>query len=310
MGYSSNKKFSAASDMIGVIIDGCGNTYEDKYYVNGTYVDLCGLSIKDYMNNPCCGNCGGGSSSGDELPNGKRKNTIKIEVFEKDGYIYYRAVATYPVTSVLKIRVVSADNNGITELDIYPGETTSAPEKGETLEITDVSVDVTEDDNFQYTPTNGNEDNENETPEEVTYNIYVATLHLNDIENITTEFIEKLQSFVMDVGTTVDMTFIIPGTDINYYDMESEDFVDFCENNQYGFIITIPKFIYDNGGYTIYNYGGSDMTHKFVLDSTHKLNTVEYVCLVEKALDDIMPYVPLYKEDIKYEYKLTLINKK
>jgi hypothetical protein len=32
----------------------------------------------------------------------------------------------------------------------------------------------------------------------------------------------------------------------------------------------------------------------------------EFVCVIEQAKDDIMPYVPLYNEDLIYEYKLTM----
>ena len=38
------------------------------------------------------------------------------------------------------------------------------------------------------------------------------------------------------------------------------------------------------------------------------VNDEEYVYLRESSTDDIMPYVPLYNEDIVYEYKLTLNN--
>ena len=299
MGYSSNKKFSATSDMIGVVIDGCGNTYEDKYYVNGAYIDLCGLPVEEYMNNPCCGNCGGDSDS--DLPDGKKKNVIKVEAYEQDGYIYYRAIATYPVASVLKIRVVSSGDGNVTELDIFPGDTESKPEIGDTINIATVSINVTEDDYFQYIPTNGNE-----TPDEVTHIIYTATLHIDDIKNLTGDSIENLQPLTMETGTTVDINFTIPGTDVNYYDIETDEFEEFCKNNQYGFVLAIPKKIYDNKSYNIINYGGSDVSYKFVLDSAHETSLGEYVCLVEKATDDIMPYVPFYKEDINYEYKLTL----
>lgn len=304
MGYSSNKKFSTATDMIGVIIDGCGNTHEDKYYVNGAYIDLCGLSVKDYMNNPCCGNNGGNSNSGSN--NGKVKNIIKVESYELDGKIYYQATATYPVTSILKIRVGNSDTETITELDLFPGEIKSNPEIGDSLHIKDISVDVTEDDNFQYTPTNGNEDNGTESPEEMTYTIYVATLHIDEIKTLNDESIKQLESFLMNGGSTVDLKYIISGTDVEINGMEMDEFYEFCEKNQHAFVLILPKKIYDSNSYTLINYGGSNVTSNFVKESDYLIDSEEYVCIIEKAKGDIMPYVPLYKEDLVYEYKLTI----
>ena len=44
----------------------------------------------------------------------------------------------------------------------------------------------------------------------------------------------------------------------------------------------------------------------FKLDKNYIVNEKEFVCLIEKATDDIFPYVPLFEEDLMYEYKLTL----
>ena len=60
-------------------VDGCGGTYEDKYYVNGMYVDLCGLSIEEYMKNPCC--CGGSGNNEDVDPV-KPTNEILVKSFK------------------------------------------------------------------------------------------------------------------------------------------------------------------------------------------------------------------------------------
>lgn len=302
MGYSSNKRFSPLTDSIRLVIDGCGNTYEDKYYVNGTYIDFCGLSVEDYMKNPCCG--GGGSGSGSE--NTKPKNNIKVISYEAEGYVYYQAIATYPVTSNIKIRVSNSETDTVTELDIYAGETESDPERGESLKIKDVTVDVKEDDDFMYTPTIGDNEGDDPETEDIMHYIYVATLHLDELKALDVETIKTLQSFTMNEGTTVDIKYIIPPTDVDCGDMEIEEFEKFCIDNQYAFALIFPKKIYDNNAYIISNYGGVDIKKNFVLDSTYVIDSEDYVCLVEKATDDMMPFVPLYQEELIYEYKLTL----
>ena len=52
MGYGGkNFNFFGYTDENGVVFDGCGNTSEDKHYYNGMYIDLCGMSVEEYMKN-------------------------------------------------------------------------------------------------------------------------------------------------------------------------------------------------------------------------------------------------------------------
>ena len=302
MGYASDKKFSTHTDNIKLIIDGCGNSHEDKYYVNGMYIDLCGLPIKEYMNNPCCGgNSGGGGNNPDV--NTKYKNNIIVTSYEEDGYIYYKAVADYPVSSNIKVSVLNAETGSVTELEIYVGETESEKEMGESLEIEDVTLNLEEDDDFQYIPLVSGEEPE---PEDNNYVIYVSTLHVDEINNLSPETISSLQSFSIEKGNTVKLQYIIPATDINYNEFEEKEFFEFCEKNQYGLVLILPKELYDSSSYSIYNYGGTDVKNNFKLDKNYIVNEKEFVCLIEKATDDIFPYIPLFEEDLMYEYKLTL----
>lgn len=71
----------------GILLDSCG--LAERSYDFGTYIDLCGMSPKDYMSTTpypavCCkGGGGGGEESGETTT----KNTITF-YFEKDGDIY------------------------------------------------------------------------------------------------------------------------------------------------------------------------------------------------------------------------------
>lgn len=291
MGYSSIKNFSPLTDTIGLSIDGCGNTYEKKYYVNGTYIDLCGLTIEEYMNNPCCGSSGNGGSDNDSKP----INEIFVKTFtNEEGLIYYQAFAKFAVTSNIKVKVYT-DDDVFTELDLYAGDTESKPEAGESLEIFSISLTTEEDDDFKYIPV---------TKENTTmHTIYISAIKLANIEGT----IEDFTKIEMQQGTTSDITFIIPGTTINYNEMENiEEFEKFCLENQYCLALCLPKRIYDKKNYSISNYGGSDVTNNFIFDENIIIDDIEYTFLIEKAVEDIMPFVPLYNEDIIYEYKLTL----
>lgn len=301
MGYSNNREFTPLTNKVNLYSDGCGETYEQKYYCNGAYIDLCGLSIEEYMSNPCCGGNGG---SGSDADNTKPKNKIQVISYEQDDLVFYQAIADYPVTSNLKIRVYSQINDSITELDIYIGETESKPEAGETLSIKGATIDVKEDDDFQYILTIGSSENE----EDMVYDVYIGTLHLNEMEDLHGEVTNKLQLIQIKSANAVDVKFTIPATDVETGDMEEAEFIKFCQDNQYTFVMMLPKKVYQDEKYKLYNYGGADVTHKFAYNAEYIINGEDFICVNEKATEDIMPYVPLYKEDITYEYKLTINN--
>lgn len=296
MGYSNNKQFLPLTNSVNLYSDGCGETYEQKYYVNGAYIDLCGMTVEEYMSNPCCSGGGGSGST-------KPKNKIRIVSYEEDGLVFYQAIAEYPVSSNLRIRIANPDTDVVTELDIYVGETQSKPEVGDSLTISNVTIDVKEDDDFEYTPSIGDEPDE---PETMTHNFYIATLHLNDVEQLTAEQVKELPMFSLAAGNSIDLNFAIPPTTVDTGDMEEDELNQFCEENQYSFLIVLPKKVYDEKLYTIYNYGGVDITYKFVLDKTYTIDSNEYVSIIEKGTDDIAPYVPIYNDELAYEYKLTM----
>lgn len=298
MGYSNNKQFLPLTNSVNLYSDGCGETYEKKYYVNGAYIDLCGMTVEEYMSNPCCGGSGSGDSGST-----KPKNDIRIFSYEENGVVYYQAVADYPVSSNIKLRVANPDTDAVTELDIYIGEVQSKPEIGDSLTISDVSINVKEDDDFEYITSINNESDD---PETMTHSLYAATLHLNNVEQLTEEQIKELSTFELIAGNSIDLKFIIPPVTIDVGDMEEDELKQFCEENQYALIIILPKKVYDDKLYTIYNYGGTDRTYKFVLDKTYIIDSKEYVSIIEKGTDDITPYVPLYNEELVYEYKLTM----
>ena len=295
MGYTSKKNFSPLTDEIGLVIDGCGNTYEDKHYYNGTYIDLCGLSVEDYMTNPCCGGSGsGGGSEPDKIQN---TITVIARQDEASGYIYYQAFAVYPVTSKLKISVQST-SGVITELDIYVGEVESKPEIGDTLEINEVFSNIIADDNYEYVVL--------KEGDAMKYDIYIGVILKNELYNLRENNVKEFNMVSMEMNNSIDANFVIPATDVNYNNMGDDEFNAFCEENQHAFVFVVPQNIYADNAYSITNYGGDDVKDKFGKEGNISINEKQYIVLAEYGKDDIMPFVPLYNEEHMFTYKFSL----
>ena len=285
MGYDNNR----ISPFDNFYSDGCGCKNEEKYYVNGTYIDLCGLPVEEYMKNHCCG--GGGNNDNDVV---KPINEIYVKSFKNEnGEILYQAFSKFAVTSNIKISA-SSTNNILTVLDLYIGDTQTEPENGDTEDFLSVSISVQEDENYQYIIMTESS--------KVISDVYLTTMLLSE----SGSFSENFQKITMENGTTTDIIFTIPSTDVDCNDMEEEELETFCEINQHCFVLCLPKSIYDKNAYSISNSIGEIITNKFVYDKTFNINNVEYIYLKESATTDMSPYVPIYKEDLVYEYKLTL----
>ena len=277
-------------------VDGCGGTYEDKYYVNGMYIDLCGLSVKDYMNNPCC--CNGNNNNGGDDDTGSTKpvNEILVKTFaDEGGTIYYQAFAKYSVASTIKVLVSSTPEN-VTELVINAGELNSKAEQGDILNVIGVTLNINEDESYRYVIIL--------EIEKDAYEIYYNAILLSNV-NV---FDENFKQSSIEPNETNDIEFVIPGTDFNYNDLEDMNEIEkFFNENQYCFVIYIPKEVYDKNYYKISVYDGADVTEKFVYHNNVNIDNEKYVCVVEKATEgNVEAYVPLYQEDLTFNYKITI----
>jgi hypothetical protein len=87
---------------------------------------------------------------------------------------------------------------------------------------------------------------------------------------------------------------------------DMSEFEAFCVENQHCLGIFLPKSLYENKSYMISNYGGADATGNFGFEKYTSVDGVDYAYIAEKATNDIAPFVPLYNEELVYEYKLTL----
>lgn len=299
MGYSENRKKCPLVVNDSLYSDGCGNKYENKYYYNGLYVDLCGMSIEDYMTNPCC-NCNGGGSGSDS----KLKNKITVKYVKDDnGDILYTAYATYAVTSYIKVKITFSDNT-ITELDLNAGDKQSNTKKGSEPQFNNYTLNITEDNDYIYSVVMESS--------KITYKIYNKAILLSDFDKEdfsvnTTIF----NSNNIENGNTLDITFSIPSTDedLSNSEMSEEELREYYKNFEHCFVLCLPKSVYDNKKYSIKTVDGTDITSKFInhKEDSFMINGGEYVLIDERSTDDnIEAYVPNYNEILTYNYKLVL----
>lgn len=287
MGYNTNLT-SILGDFNS---DGCGLKNDEKYYFNGTYIDLCGLPIEEYMKGCCCG--GINSDTDNEQPS-KTINEIIVKSFKTENdEIYYQAFSKFAVTSNIKINAYST-NNILTVLTFSIGDTQTTPEIGNSEEFLTITMSLEEDETYIYALTT-------EASKSSNY-VYINTMLLSEADSYSDEFTK----ITVEKGATVDLTFVIPSTNVDCNDMETEELKTFCEINQHCLLICLPKTIYDKGEYTIRNLGGDIITNKFAYEKTITIDNIEYVFLKDKATNDIMPYVPIFQEDLVYQYKLTI----
>ena len=299
MGYSENRKKYPSTINNNLYSDGCGNTYEDKHYYNGFYIDLCGMSVEDYMTNPCC-NCNGGGSGSDA----KLKNKITVKyVKDDDGNIFYTAYAAYAVASYIKVKITFSDNT-ITELDLNAGEKQSNAEKGSEPQFNSYTLNITEDNDYIYSVVMESS--------RITYKIYNKAILLSDFEK--EDFLVDTANFdsnSVENGNTLDITFSIPASDddLSNSDMSEEELREYYKNFEHCFVLCLPKNIYDSKKYIITTLNGNDITGKFMnhKDDTVIINNGEYVLLDERSTDgNIEPYVPNFGKELIYNYKLGL----
>lgn len=273
--------------------------FENNYYYNGVYIDLDGLPLEEYMKS-CCSCCGGGSS--DESVKPKNKITLTSRFDEKTQQVYYQAKSQLPVSSNLIITVTSTTNKN-TVLEIFVGETLSKEEIGDTLDYLKVDLNVFEDEDYNYIVTETK-------PVEVNYIVYTNTVHSKELGSFN-NFIESS----MTLNSSKKIEFKIPKTNENLGSMTDDEFKEFVKNNQYCFVICLPKKIYELNKYHVYDFLlNIDMKRKFVLlkdSDVSIINNIEYVYLYEGANENDEISLNTYcadEEDKIFEYKITLLS--
>lgn len=291
MGYTSYKIFTALTDDKGVIIDGCGNTHEDKYYFNGMYIDLCGLPIEEYMKNPWfCNNSGGSTPS-------KQENIILITYTEApDNKYEYQAVSTYPVETDMQIKVVSP--SGTMFLTIPRGKTASEKEVVATNDYDDVELNVTEDDKYVYVSNVGGSSD--------FHTVYSMVLLAREISAVDSAVIRKGESFKLKNDEFVQMTYVITASNLPTDDMADEEFAQYVIDYEHALGFSLPKELYDNGRYSLKTLVGDEKTSEFISDGkTYIIDEKPYVFLYNRK-EGSTALVAAASSDKVFEYILTI----
>lgn len=292
MGYSNNITNTPFNISDNFYTDGCGNNYQKKYYVNGSYIDLCGLPIKEYMKNPyCCGN-----NEGDTPEYEKLTNIITIITSEDNGYKLYQAEAKYAVSSLLKVVILFADGFQ-TELEITNGEVKSRKERGSVdSEIISISTNIDSDSDFIYVLDSMITDEY--------YNIYYGSYPLSQIDTIDFDTCKNIQT---NGNETISLEYVIPESSINYSDIDDiQKLNELWDSIQYCFLLLLPEEVFKQGNYSINNYE-HDITTNFSLFKNINIGSDRYVLLIEKSTkENLSSFVPLIGESLNYNYKLIL----
>lgn len=171
------------------------NRVEERYYYNGMFIDLCGLSPEDYSKTIFVTN-GSGSSDSDVTI---KTNSIKVELVsfinEEGVSVYaYQAIAKQPVSSEITIQLV-VENEGEREVvNIVIPKDTSVSNIGTTKITTESGVspivitsdyNPKKDEKFEYNTVLP----ESKPAYPMAYRI---TLPQHDIDNISDEELSNL----------------------------------------------------------------------------------------------------------------------
>lgn len=274
---SDYKEIIKRSEEKGILLDFCGS--DERYYHNGLYTDLCGMSVEDFINSTllsCNGNGGNNDNPSTPGEGGKTKNVVSISFVENgDGYELIVNPQYAPAADVVMMFEI---NGGMYSALIVNGDSNTVytgfifdemPTKVENITFN------TNDDAFEY---------EGKVEIITMYNIYYGTYSYNKVGELSAEYISnEFSTTHLSDGETDIMTFEVPTIiDETLADYTMDELNSFRIENGEEFVIVIEKTAYDKKYYAITsNIGGMQIneTELFVLNKTLTINNKEYVVL-------------------------------
>ena len=261
----------------GILLDYCGS--DERYYHTGLYTDLCGMSVKDFINSTllnCSGNGGGNNDDPSTPGDGKTKNIVSISFVENgDGYEMIVNPQYAPAADVVMMfevdgamysaLIVNGNSNTVYTGFVFE----EMPSKVENITF------ETTDDAFEY---------EGKVEIITMYSIFYGTYKFNKVNEITEENITNDFTPVrLSDGETDIMTFEVPTIiDETLADCTMEELESFRVENGEEFVIVIEKSAYNNKYYAITsNMGGMQIneTEIFVFNKNITINGKEYAVL-------------------------------
>lgn len=267
----------------------CSN---EKYYYNGMYTDLCGMSVEDYINAtifPCC-NGNNNDEPGQDEPVVTSK-TINVITFttNSEGYLVAytdKAPTTTIVVSCMCEGVNTTftflpNNNDIVVSEIKPNVND--------IKLSNISIEPSEDEKYKYG--DYNIVNKTNSMEIVSFipNVNVNFTELNTISDIS---LDNLTKYVVDEdGVTLPYSFPMSSEfPENFDEMTDEEYEEWRLNNSYVPVIFLDKERFDNGKVDVY-VGTNNMSQYFTEIDTKTIDGIVYSILVKTTTDANAQYL-------------------
>lgn len=263
--------------------DKCGSS--ERYYDFGLHHDLCGMSIKDYIesNKHCCPCCDDDPNNDPSTPS-KKINTI-IFTTNSEGYLI--AYTTYAPTTTITVSclcnneriefVFNANTNTIVKSNVIPN--------GEKIEVLNVTFNPSEDDSYKY----GDYLVENKHVQNETL-VFIPNknVNFNDLSLVST--FDLTETKVDNDGTEIKFSFTATN-DLpeNFYD-EDFDYESWRSENSYVPVLFLEKEKFDDKLISIY-VGSSEITNYFTQIATKQINNTVYSVLVKTTNDTNAQYL-------------------
>ena len=286
-----------------------GNNNE-KYYYNGLFTDLCGMSVNDYIkstqlnisivnsgsgsiivpgggnntgnnNNNNTNGGGNGDTGGDIiLPDNptvtKQTNTLVFSV-NTDGYLC--VALTYAPKTAITITFSCEEYNGNVVLTSSKvSHTTTFKPKNNQLSISNLNITPSEDSIYKY----GFYKLENPTQMK-SYVVYYDMLKKTNENIITNELVTNFNKITATTNEET-MMFVLPGASEDVNNLPDDEYDLWEVNNTYEKALVVPSEIYTDKNNKLFSFilNDADAFIGFENVKTINIDNVDYVVLVDK----------------------------
>ena len=271
---SEYKKILKRSKESGVLLDYCGS--DERYYHNGLYTDLCGMSVEDFINSTLL-NCSGdnGNNTPDDVV--KKINTIVFSINSNGNLVIYPSKApksdikvTFTCESITSTVTLPTNSTSVVNTNYSPNNSE--------LMVTNVNIEPNEDELYKY----GDYKIEKNEPMK-TFTVYydmVNSLTYNDLSN------DDIMLFKNIIITTSEqeITYTLPAAPEGVEDLPEDEYLDWETNNNYQKSLIVPVEIYETDVNRKFNYllGGVDAFIGFENVKSFTINGENYYMLIDK----------------------------
>lgn len=273
----------------GILLDYCGS--DERYYFNGVYVDLCGMSADDYMKSTqfdC--ECTGGTTPSDTATT-KETITILFTYTKNEDGTFTSIVEANPAPKQdIEVSYIIQSNddgeipiNGIITPSenpfIYTGMTFKSMYNivGEEQH----SIDVNDNEYYDEVIL--------ETGDEIAYYGFINSTALTEISSY--DFSTLFNNTINDELTEVTLT--LPewnGEGNDPGNMDESEYAEFCKNNSYILALLFNEDDWDNNNVVITDPSENDITNTFVKIANNITINSGNFCVVAKMNDSGISY--------------------